>query len=235
MIGIFLAAFAIGGPITAALCGVGGIVYMFYLNFKLGPKLTLLAIPVAICVVLCVTLEDFLWMYAKYMLLYVVIAPVVTAIICHFWLEEGYKGIVIWVTAGVMVLTIGLLAGWMYIPRGFSTPDQVSKIQIQKMSESIQAVYTGSEDIENLLDALDRVEMRGSFKELAESKGSYRTYRLTLLDEQGEDVGTYYFFSRHYVAKSVGKHYVYYRWSEDSKFPYDQLVSMYNRAVGASQ
>ena len=49
-IGFVLAALAIGGPVGAAMFGIGGIAFIFYLNFRLGPKLTLIAIPVAIFV-----------------------------------------------------------------------------------------------------------------------------------------------------------------------------------------
>ena len=228
IIGILLAAIAIGGPIMGVLCGVAGIGYIFYLCFKWGPKLSLIAIPVTICFFLCMWLDDFVLMYVKHMLIFVLICLVAAIAFCHYYYEEGYKGIVIAVTAGATALTMALLASWMYIPRGLSVPDRAAKIQIQQMSESIQVIYADPEDFEELIEKLERVDMCGTFEELVDSDGSRKTYRLTFLNSKGKDIGTYYFFNKHYMAKQVfGDHMIYYRWTEDSYFPYTYLVNMY--------
>lgn len=231
MIGVFLAAIAIGGPIAAVMCGAGGIFYMFYLCFKWGPKLSLIAIPVSILVFLCMWLDDFALMYYKHMLLYVLIALVVTFLFCFWYFEEDYKHIVFGVTAGVAALTVIVLAVWMYAPRQFPLSDRIDTAQVQLMSESIQAVFPGTEELDALLEKLDRVEMRGSFEELTGTRRNNRTYRLTFLDKKGKEIATYYFFSKYDIAKKSGKRLIFYRDTEKHRFPYETLVSMYANAV----
>lgn len=231
LIGILLAALAIGGPIMSVMCGAAGIGFIFYLCFKLGPKLTLIAVPVAVCFFLCMWLDDFVLMYAKHILKYVLICLIVTAAFCKYYFEEGYKHIVIGVTAGFVAVTMAALAIWMYMPRQFPVSDKIASVEIQQMSEPVQAVYPGSEELDELLKTFDRVEMCGTFEELTDFKRLGNTYRLTLLKKNGKEIDTYYFISKYYMAKQVGKHLVFYRWSEDSRFPYAKLAAMYEYAV----
>ncbi len=230
-IGFALAAFAIGGPVGAAMFGIGGIAFIFYLNFRLGPKLTLIAIPVAIFVFICMWLDDFVAMYTKHLLIYVPICLIVTAIICKIWLQEDYKHIVIGITLGFMVVTMAGLSIWMYAPRQFPLSNKIDTVQVQPMNESIQAVFPNTPEMQELLEDLDKVEMRGTFKELTNFKGLSNTYRLTFLKQNGKEIDTYYFLSKHYIAKESGKKLIYYRWHDDSKFPYDKLVEMYDYAI----
>ena len=231
MIAIVLIAFVIGGPILGALCGIAGVLSIFYFNFKGGPTLTLIAIPVAICFFLSITFEDLISMYIKYISIYVLIFLVVSTIICHFIFEEEYGKIVIALNIGFIAITMGILTSWMYLPKNFPVPNKVNKIQIQKMDESIQVIYTKEDDIEKLLEKLERVEMRGTFKELFEFKGKENIYRLTFLNKKDKEIDTYYFYSKYYVAKAKGNKLVYYRWSDDSTFPYDKLISMHNDVI----
>lgn len=235
MIGVALAAFAMGGPIMAVMCGVGGIAYIVYLMFKTGPKLTLIAIPTVICVFLCSLVEDLIWMYFRHVLIFALICPVVTAIICNYVYGEGYKRIVIGVTAGFAAVTMALLAAWLYIPRELKVPDRTAKVEIQDIDESKQAVYTDSVELENLLERLDGTRMRGSFEELVDQKITDDTYCLTLFDEKGKELGTYYFFNRYNMAKRVGPLYLYYRWTEESQFPYELIGALYENAVAADE
>ena len=232
---VLLALFMIGGPLMGAIAAAAGIIMIFYMAFEWGPKLSLIALPVIICFILCMWLDDFAWMYVKHMSLYVLICLVVTIAFCHYYYGEDYKKIVIAVTAGFAVITMVLLAFWMYKPRDFSVPNRTAKIEIQRMSESQQVVYTDPEEFEEFLEKLERVEMRGTFKELITTKGSNNTYRLTFRNKRGKEIKTYYFFSKFYIAKSIGKRYIYYRWAEDSEFPYVNLVGMYNNVVSPDQ
>lgn len=218
-----------GGPIISVLSAAGGIIMIFYLAFKWGPKLSLIAIPVVICFFLCMWLDDFALMYAKHMLKLVIIGLIITLIFCKYYFEEDYKGIVIGITAGITAVTLIVLAVWMYVPKDFSVPNRTDRIEIQQMRESIQVVYTDPNEFGELLDRLERVEMCGTFEELTDFKGIGNTYRLTFRNKNGKDIGTYYFLSKYYVAKPVGKHYIFYRWTEDSTFPYNQLVGMHER------
>ncbi len=230
-IGFVLAALAIGGPVGAAMFGIGGIAFIFYLNFRLGPKLTLIAIPVAIFVFICMWLDDFVAMYTKHLLIYVPICFIATAIICKIWLQEHYKHIVIGITLGFMVVTMAGLSIWMYAPRQFPVPKKTDTIQIQQMSDSVQAVFPNTTEMQELLEKLDKVEMRGTFEELTDFKGIKNTYRLTLLKQNGKEIDTYYFISKYYVAKKKGKRLVFYRWHDDNRFPYERISAMYNNVV----
>ena len=235
LIAIGLAGIAIGGPIMGVFCGGAGIGIIFYLGFKWGPKLTLIAIPVTICFLLCMFLEDFALMYAKHLLIYVPICLIVVAIFCKLRFEENYKHIVFAVTAGFMAITAVALAVWMYVPRQFPISKKIDTVQIQPMDESIQAVFPNTTEMQELLQKLDNVEMRGTFKELTDFKGLNNTYRLTFLKQNGKEIDTYYFLSKYYVAKESGKRLIYYRWAENSEFPYEKLVDMYDYAIGKSE
>lgn len=191
----------------------------------------MIAIPVIVFFILCMWLDDFVLMYFKHMLLYVLICLVVTLIFCHYYYGEEYGKNVMAVTAGCAVITMVLLALWMYKPRDFSVPKRTAEIEIQRMSESEEVVYADPAEFEELLDELERVEMRSTFKELITTKGDNNTYRLTFLNKNGKEIKTYYFFSKYYIAKPIGKRYIYYRWAEDSEFPYVHLMGMYNSAT----
>ncbi len=230
-IGITIAALAIGGPVMGAICGVAGIGMIFYLAFRWGPKLTLIAIPVVICVFVCMWLDDFALMYFKHLLVYVPICLIVTAIICKIYFEEDYKHIVFAVTAGFVVITMSALAIWMYAPRQFPVPKKADTIQVQPMNQSLQAIYPNTTEMHELLEKLDKVKMRGTFKELTDFKGLRNTYRLTFLKQNGKEIDTYYFINKYYVAKKAGKRLIYYRWHDNSEFPYKKLVNMYERTL----
>ena len=112
---VFLLAFiCFSGSFMSVIAGFGGIIMIFYLCFKWGPKLGMIALPVSICFFLCVWLDDFARMYAKHVLISVPIFLVVAVVFCHFYYyEEDYKKIVIAVTAGFTAITMILLATWM--------------------------------------------------------------------------------------------------------------------------
>jgi len=229
---ILIVGIVAGGPIFGAICGAGGIIAIFYMAFKWGPKLTLIAIPVAICCFVCMWLDDFASMYAKHLLIYVPICLIVTAIIFKICMGEGYKHIVFAITAGFIAVTMAGLAIWMYAPRQFPLSNKIDTVQVQPMDESIQAIFPNTPEMQELLEDLEKVEMRGTFKELTNFKGLGNTYRLTFLKQNGKEIDTYYFISKYYVAKKKGKRLIYYRWHDDSEFPYNKLVNMYNNTVG---
>lgn len=231
LVTILIVGIVAGGPIFGAICGVGGIISIFLMAFKWGPKLTLIAIPVAICFFVCMWLDDFALMYAKHLLIYVPICLIVAAIFCKFYFEENYKHIVFAITAGFLVVTMAGLAIWMYAPKQFPLSNKIDTVQVQPMDESIQAIFPNTPEMQELLEDLEKVEMRGTFKELTNFKGLSNTYRLTFLKQNGKEIDTYYFLSKHYIAKESGKKLIYYRWHDDSKFPYDKLVEMYDYAI----
>lgn len=51
------------------------------------------------------------------------------------------------------------------------------------------------------------------------------------LSQKGKELKTYYSFSNYYMAKPIGKRYIYYRWAKNSEFPYVNLTTMYNNVV----
>lgn len=229
-IGIFLVAFALGGPLIGAICGAGGIFFIIYLNFKLGPKLTLIAIPVFICFLIYTAFEDFVLMYCKHVLLLVFVVLIAAIAICHYLYEENYHHIVIAVVAGFTMITMALLANWMYQPKDFSVPNRTVAIEIQNMNETHQVVYTESEEFEKIVEELEKIEMQGTFEELVNAERGKEPYRVTFLNKNGKELKTVYFLSKHYMLKEKRKGYTYYRWTEDSRFPYDFIVSMYENA-----
>lgn len=218
------------GTFFSGLCGIAGILYIFYLNFKWGPKLTLVAIPVTLgFFVCCVWLKDYSLMYAKHMLKYVIICLIVIAIFCRFYFEERYWHIVVSGTAGVVMLTMILLAVWMYAPVKFHVSDKVDNIEIQQMSESVQAYYLNSEPVEELMESLGNLEVCGSFREMTDLSKKENIYRLTLRKKNGKEIATYYFINEVYVAMEVGKTLVFYKRAEGSNYlPHDKLAEMYD-------
>ncbi len=234
-VAILLIALALGGPIMAAMCGAAGIGYMFYLNFKWGPRLTLIAIPVAICFFVGMTFEDLFWMYFKHIFFYTFIVLIIAWIACHLYFEEEYTPIVAGITIGFVFITMGLLASWMYNPKDFSIPKNVASVQIEKFGASPQAVYTDSESIDALLKEFEHVEMLGSFEELNNREGNRGTYRVTFFNKKGKIINSYTFYNKYYMSKEKGKRITYYRWAEDSHFPYIEIMGMYNSAVQTDQ
>lgn len=170
-------------------------------------------------------------MYIKHVLLYVFIVLIITIIACHYYYEEGYKHIVIGVTAGFILITMALLAVWMADPKDFSVPKRTVEIEIQNMDETVQVVYTASEEFDKIVEKLENIKMLGSFKELTNVERAWDVYRVTFLDKKGREIDTYYFINKYYMVKKKGKGYVYYRWTEDHRFPYDFIANMYESAI----
>ena len=69
------------------------------------------------------------------------------------------------------------------------------------------------------------------FEELTNVERAWDVYRVTFLDKKGKDIKTYYFINKYYMVKEKWKGYVYYRWTEDRRFPYDFINNMYEKAV----
>lgn len=232
--GIALALLSLGGPIMWGGSLFLGIGYMFYLNFKMGPRLTLVAIPVTVAFfVCCVWFKDFTQMYVKYVLLFVIICIIIAAIACKFYFEEGYKNKLIGISASCIAVTMFFLASWMYMPKDFSVPNKVDKIEIQQMSEPVMAVYMDDEKRQTLFERLDNVEMCGTFKDLVEYRPDSEIYRLTFLNKKSKVMDSYYFFGKDAIAKIIGGHYVFFSKTDDSSFPYEMLIEMYDAVVQA--
>ena len=223
------------GGFMSVIAAILGIAMIFYLAFKWGPTLTLIALPVVVCFILFTWLDDFALMYCKYILIFVPIFLLITMAACKYFLGEGYKKIVIAVTGGFAAITLAGLAAWMYLPQDLPVPDRFARVEVQHMSESVKAIYPDPAALEPLMNKLEKADMCGTFKELTDYKSLGRTYRLSFVDENGKELKTYYFISKYDVIVPIGKHQIFYRCTDDSTFPYKEVVNMFNNVVHPEQ
>lgn len=228
---------SLGGGLVSMFCAFVGGIFILYLAFKEGPKLTLFAIPVAIIFFL-VTETDLLRlmnMFDVYMMKPLIILLAIDVVLLFirgvitgesklWWL--GLHGPLL-----IMAMLI-ILGAWTSFSQELPDLEGTEYIEIQEIHSTVQVESTDHAVFDGWLDDFNRAELVGGFQEDLVYNNPNTIYRFTCKDADRNLIAEFHFINNRHVLMEYKGHILVYESVEPGKMPNIDIIEFHDRILG---
>ena len=224
---------SLGGGIMSMLCAFAGGIFILYLAFKEGPKLTLFAIPVAIIFFL-VTETDLLRlmsMFDVYMMKPLIILLAIDAVLLFIRGVLTGESKLWWLGLHAPLLVVAMLmilGAWTTTSHELPDLDGTEYIEIQEIHSTVQVESTDHAVFDEWVDDFNRAEVVGGFQEELVFNKPNTIYRFTCKDADRNLIAEFHFINNRHVLIEHKGHILVYESVEPGRMPNIDIIEFYD-------